>query len=64
MFSISPSPPPRENRAVCGKMWKNIVEPHRLHDVIIRYIRIACGIPEATNTHPEYVILIAFTLQQ
>ena len=25
---------------------------------------IACWIPKATNTHPEYVILIAFPLQQ
>jgi len=26
--------------------------------------RIACWIPEATNTHSEYVILIALPLQQ
>jgi len=25
---------------------------------------IACWIPKATNTHPEYIILIAFLLQQ
>ena len=27
-------------------------------------MRVACWIPKATNTHPEYVILIAFPLQQ
>jgi hypothetical protein len=27
-------------------------------------LRIACCITEATNTHSEYVILIAFPLQQ
>ena len=27
-------------------------------------MRIACWIPKATNTHSEYVILIAFPLQQ
>jgi hypothetical protein len=27
-------------------------------------MRIACGIPKATNTHWEYVILIAFPVQQ
>jgi len=26
--------------------------------------RVACRIPKATNTHTEYVILIAFPLQQ
>jgi len=31
---------------------------------IIRIIRFACWIPKATNTHSEYVILIAFPLQQ
>ena len=30
----------------------------------IRRMRIACWIPKATNTHSEYVILIAFPLQQ
>jgi len=27
-------------------------------------MRFACGIPKLTNTHSEYVILIAFSLQQ
>jgi hypothetical protein len=30
----------------------------------IRRVRIAYGITKATNTHSEYVILIAFELQQ
>jgi len=30
----------------------------------IRRMHIACCIPKATNTHSEYVILIAFPLQQ
>jgi hypothetical protein len=27
-------------------------------------VRIACRIPNATNTHSEYLILISFPLQQ
>ena len=30
----------------------------------IRRMRIACWIPKATNTQSEYVMLIAFPLQQ
>ena len=33
-------------------------------DKIIRRMRIACLIPKATNTHSEYVTLIAVPLQQ
>ena len=33
-------------------------------DTVIRRIRIACWIRKATNTHSQYVILIAFPLQQ
>jgi len=44
-------------------MCKNIVEPDRLH-MTIWHMRIACWIPKATDTHSEYVILIAFPLQQ
>jgi hypothetical protein len=29
-----------------------------------RRMRNACWIPKATNTHPEYVVLIAFPRQQ
>jgi len=42
---------------------KNIVELDRPYMTIWR-MRIECWVPKATNTHSEYVILIAFPLQQ
>ena len=51
-----------ENRAVY-EMWKNIVQSDRPKRTTWR-TRIACWIPKATNTHSEYVTLIAFPLQQ
>jgi hypothetical protein len=51
------------NRAVYEIMWKNIVERGRPHMTIWR-MRVACRIPKTTNTHREYVILIAFPQQQ
>jgi len=61
MFS---SPPPLlENRAVCEIIWENIVQPGRPQMTIWR-TRIAYWIPKATNTFSEYVIIIAFLLQQ
>jgi len=42
-------------------MWKHIVRPGRQQMTVWR-MRIACWIPKATNT--QYVILIAFPLQQ
>jgi len=53
-----------ENRCICMIMLKNIVEPDRPHDDIIRRMRIECWTPQATNTHSECVILITFPLQQ
>jgi len=44
-------------------MWKNIMGPDRPHITICR-IRIACWKTEATDTHSEYVTLIAFSQQQ
>ena len=44
-------------------MRKNIVQPDGLQMTTWR-MRTACWIPKATNTHPVYVILIAFPLQQ
>ena len=42
-------------------MWKNVVKLDRLQiKNKIRLMRIACWIPKATNTHLEYVILLAF----
>jgi len=52
-----------ENRAVYDKMWKNMLEPDS-PQMAIRRMRIPCWIPKATNTHSEYLILIAFPLQQ
>ena len=49
--------------AVYAKMWQNIVQPDMPQMTTWR-MRIACWIPKATNTHSEYVILIAFPLQQ
>jgi tRNA(Arg) A34 adenosine deaminase TadA len=46
------------NRAVCEIMWKNIVERGRPRVTVWR-MRIACRVPKTTNTHSEYVILIA-----
>jgi len=42
---------------------KNTVQPERQQITIWR-MRIACWIPKATNTVTDYVILIAFPLQQ
>jgi len=52
-----------KNRTVYEIMWKILVERGR-PQVTIRRMRIACRIPQATNTHSEYVIRIAFPLQQ
>ena len=40
-----------------------MLQPNRPQMTVWR-MRIACWIPNTTNTHPEYVILIAFLLQQ
>jgi hypothetical protein len=44
-------------------MWKSVVEPDRPQMTIWRK-RIACWIRKATDTHSQYVKLIAFPLQQ
>ena len=44
-------------------MWKNIVQPNRPQMTIWR-MHIVRWVPNATNTHSEYAILIAFALQQ
>ena len=44
-------------------MWKNIAERGILQMAIWR-MRIYCLVPKATNIVSEYVILIAFPLQQ
>ena len=45
-------------------MKKYCIAGQTTDDSITRRTRIACWIPKATNTHSEYVILIAFPLQQ
>ena len=47
------------NRAVYETMWKNVVQPDKPKMTIWRK-RIACWVPEATNTQSESVILILF----
>jgi len=44
-------------------MWKNILETDG-PQMTIRHMRISCWIPKATDTPSEYVIIIAFLLQQ
>ena len=46
-------------------MWEKYgTAGHATDECIIRRMRIACWILEATDTHSEYVILIAFPLPQ
>jgi hypothetical protein len=52
-----------ENHTFYETMWKNFVQSGR-PQMTIWYMRIACWVPRATNTHSEYVILIAFPLQR
>jgi len=51
------------NSAVYEIRWKNVAEPDSPH-MTIRRMRLACWITKVTNLHSEYVILIAFLLQQ
>jgi hypothetical protein len=53
-----------ENRTFNEIMWKNIVEPERPCDNIIRLMHMAWCIPKATNTHSQYVTFIVFPLLQ
>ena len=56
------SPPPSEIRVVYELMCRNMVVPDGPQT--IWRMRIACWIRKATNTHSQYVITIAFPLQQ
>ena len=51
------------NRSVYEIMWKNMVQPDR-QQVATWRMHIACWVPKATDTLSEYIILIAFPLQQ
>jgi len=48
-----------ENLAVYVMICKSTVEPDSPKVTLWR-MRIACWMPMATNSHPEYVIVIAF----
>jgi len=52
-----------ENRTFYEIMWKNNLETGRPQMTIWR-MRNACWIIKTTNTNSEYVIFIAFPLQQ
>ena len=51
------------NCAVYEITWKNTVHPDTTQ-ITIWHMRITCWIPKATSTNSEFVILIAFPLQQ
>jgi len=44
-------------------MWKNKVQPGRARMIIWR-MRFACWITKTTDTHSEYLILIALPRQK
>jgi len=52
-----------EKSTIYEIMLKNTVDLDKPQMTIWR-MRIACWIPKATDTHSEYVIFIAFPLQQ
>ena len=49
-----------ENRNVYEIMLKNIIAPDVTDDNIVRHMRFAWWINKATDTHSEYVTIIAF----
>jgi hypothetical protein len=53
-----------ENRTVWDNVGKHGRARQATDDNIIRHMRISCWITKATDTHSEYVILIAFPWQQ
>ena len=52
-----------DDRAVYEIMWKNILESYRPQNTTWR-MHISFWIPMATDTLSQYVMLIAFPLQQ
>jgi hypothetical protein len=52
-----------ENRTINEATWKNMVEPDRPQMIVWRMLFI-CWITKAANKHLEYVIRVAFPLQQ
>ena len=45
-------------------MWKKYCTARQVtDDIVTRRMSIACWIPKATNSHPNYAMLIAFPVQ-
>jgi len=57
-------PPPRKSCPLWDNAEKYCTGRQATHDNIIRRMGISCLINKATDAHPEYVIPIAFPLQQ
>jgi hypothetical protein len=55
--TLPPPPSPPKNQ------WRNTIEPYR-PQMTVQHVHIACWIHKTTSIHLEYVILIAFPLQQ
>jgi hypothetical protein len=51
------------NLTVYELMWRNIVERGR-PQIALWYMRFACWITKAVNTHTICIIIVAFTLQK
>ena len=62
-YNISFFFPPRKRFPVADNLKKKTLEPDRPQMTIIQRMRIPCWIYKVTNTHLEYVKLIAFRLQ-
>jgi len=52
-----------ENRAIYENICKNMIEPDRPDDNIVRSMRLALCVTKAIDTHSEYAVLSAFTRQ-
>jgi hypothetical protein len=59
---VDKSPPPHQNHAIHEIMWKKYCRAGKAQ-MTIWCMRTACWITNATETHSECVILIAFPLQ-
>jgi len=60
-FYNKKTPPPPENRPLHEKTLKIYGGAGEVTNAnIVRRLRIACRIPQATNTHSQHVVLIAF----
>jgi hypothetical protein len=60
----SPHPTPEKRAVYEIKVEKYGIARQATNDKTILRMRVACWIAKAAHTHSEYVILIAFPLQQ